>query len=322
MLSGRDAEAALSWICANDVAKPAGHLVYTQMLNSRGGIECDLTVGRLSETEYYIVTGTGFATHDFDWISRSIPAGMDARLADVTSAYAVLSVMGPRSREVLQALTDHDMSNGAFPFGRVKQMTLAGAPLLALRVTYVGELGWELHIPVEFALGVYDALMAEGQRYGIANAGYRAIESLRLEKGYRAWGADIGPDHSPLVAGLGWAVKLKSNRPFQGREALEAQANGKLPRLLAGFTTDPSVVLLGRETIYRDGKRVGWLSSGGYGYTVGRSIGYGYVRDPEHGVDRDTVLSGRYELEVATERVPAEVFLDPLYDPTMSRIKS
>ncbi len=322
VLSGRDAEAALSWICANDVAKPAGHLVYTQMLNSRGGIECDLTVGRLSETEYYIVTGTGFATHDFDWISRSIPAGMDARLADVTSAYAVLSVMGPRSREVLQALTDHDMSNGAFPFGRVKPMTLAGAPLLALRVTYVGELGWELHIPVEFALGVYDALMAEGQRYGIANAGYRAIESLRLEKGYRAWGADIGPDHSPLVAGLGWAVKLKSNRPFQGREALEAQANGKLPRLLAGFTTDPSVVLLGRETIYRDGKRVGWLSSGGYGYTVGRSIGYGYVRDPEHGVDRDTVLSGRYELEVATERVPAEVFLDPLYDPTMSRIKS
>jgi len=322
VVTGRDAEAALSWICANDVAKPAGHLVYTQMLNARGGIECDLTVGRLSETEYYIVTGTGFATHDFDWISRSIPDGLDARVVDVTSAYAVLSVMGPRSRDVLQALTDHDLSNGAFPFGRAKRMTLADAPLLALRVTYVGELGWELHIPVEFALTVYDALMAEGQRHGIANAGYRAIESLRLEKGYRAWGADIGPDHSPLVAGLGWAVKLKSNRPFQGREALEAQANGKLPRLLAGFTTDPSIVLLGRETIYRDGKRVGWLSSGGYGYTVGRSIGYGYVRDPENGVDRNKVLSGRYELEVATERVPAEVFLDPLYDPTMSRIKS
>src|SRR5581483_2916591 len=253
---------------------------------------------------------------------RSIPDGLDARVVDVTSAYAVLSVMGPRSRDVLQALTDHDLSNGAFPFGRAKRMTLADAPLLAVRVTYVGELGWELHIPVEFALTVYDALMAEGQRHGIANAGYRAIESLRLEKGYRAWGADIGPDHSPLVAGLGWAVKLKSNRPFQGREALEAQANGKLPRLLAGFTTDPSIVLLGRETIYRDGKRVGWLSSGGYGYTVGRSIGYGYVRDPENGVDRNKVLSGRYELEVATERVPAEVFLDPLYDPTMSRIKS
>ncbi len=194
--------------------------------------------------------------------------------------------------------------------------------MLALRVTYVGELGFELHIPVEFAVSVYDALMAAGRPHGIANAGYRAIESLRLEKGYRAWGADIGPDHSPLVAGLGWAVKLKSNTPFQGRAALETQATKKLPRLLAGFTADPSIVLLGRETIYRDGKRVGWLSSGGYGYTVGRSIGYGYVRDPDNGVDRDKLLSGRYELEVATMRVPAEIVFDPLYDPTMSRVKN
>ena len=224
LLVGRDAEQALSWICANDVAKPPGHLVYTQMLNDRGGIECDLTVGRLSPTEYYIVTGTGFATHDFDWISRSIPDGLDARLIDVTSSYAVLSVMGPRSRDVLQGLTEHDISNAGFPFGRVKRMTIAGAPLLALRVTYVGELGFELHIPVEFAVSVYDALMEAGQPHGIANAGYRAIESLRLEKGYRAWGAEIGPDHSPLVAGLGWAVKLKSSTPFQGRAALEAQA--------------------------------------------------------------------------------------------------
>ena len=322
LMVGRDAETALSWICANDVAKAPGQLIYTQMLNDRGGIECDLTAGRLSPTEYYIVTGTGFATHDFDWISRSIPDGLDARLIDVTSSNAVLSVMGPRSREVLQALTDHDMSNEAFPFGKVKRITVAGAPVLALRVTYVGELGFELHIPVEFALSVYDALMEAGQQYGIANAGYRAIESLRLEKGYRAWGAEIGPDHSPLVAGLAWSVKLKSSTPFQGRTALEAQATKKLPRLLAGFTADPSIVLLGRETIYRDGKRVGWLTSGGYGYTVGRSIGYGYVRDPENGVDRDQVLSGRYELEVATVRVAAEVFLDPLYDPAMSRIKS
>jgi 4-methylaminobutanoate oxidase (formaldehyde-forming) len=322
LLSGHDAEQALSWIAANDVAKASGHLVYTQMLNARGGIECDLTVGRLSETEYYIVTGTGFATHDFDWISRSIPDGLDARLIDVTSSNAVLSVMGPRSRDVIQNLTEHDMSNAGFPFGRIKRIAIAGAPLLALRVTYVGELGWELHIPVEFAANVYDALMAAGKPHGIANAGYRAIESLRLEKGYRAWGADIGPDHTPLVAGLGWAVKLKSSTPFQGRAALEAQAAKPLPRVLAGFTTDPSVVLLGRETIYRDGKRVGWLTSGGYGYTVGRSIGYGYVRDPEEGVDRAKVLSDRYELEVATTRVPAEVFLDPLYDAAMARVKS
>jgi sarcosine dehydrogenase len=321
LMVGRDAEKALSWIAAGDVARPPGRLVYTQMLNDHGGIECDLTVSRLSETEYYIVTGTGFATHDFDWIARSIPEGLDARLIDVTSSSAVLSVMGPRSRDVLQALTEHDMGNAAFPFGSAKRITLAGAPALALRVTYVGELGFELHIPVEFALSVYDALMAAGREHGITNAGYRAIESLRLEKGYRAWGADIGPDHSALVAGLAWATKLKSNTPFRGRAALEAQAAKPLPRLLAGFTTDPSIVLLGRETIYRDGKRVGWLTSGGYGYAVGRSIGYGYVRDPENGVDRDMVLSGSYELEVATVRVPAEAFLEPLYDPTMARIK-
>jgi sarcosine dehydrogenase len=322
LLTGPDAEKALSWIAANDVAKPPGHLVYTQMLNARGGIECDLTVARLARDQYYIVTGTGFATHDFDWIARSIPEGLDARLIDVTSSYAVLSVMGPKSRELLQSLSENDLSNAAFPFGRVQRITVAGAPVLALRVTYVGELGWELHIPVEFAASLYESLMEAGQRHGIANAGYRAIDSLRLEKGYRAWGADIGPDHSPLVAGLGWAVKLKGDTKFQGRSALESQLNKRLPRLLAGFTADPSVLLLGRETIYRDGKRVGWLTSGGYGHTIGRAIGYGYVRDAENGVMRDELLSGSYQLEVATERVPAKIFFEPLYDPAMSRIKS
>lgn len=321
MLKGRDAEQALSWIAANDVAKAPGRLIYTQMLNARGGIECDLTVARVAEDEYYIVTGTGFATHDFNWISRSIPSGLDARLTDVTSSYGVLAVMGPKSRDVLSPLTNADLSNGGFPFGTARRITLAGSPTLAMRVTYVGELGWELHIPVEFMATVYAALMAEGAQHGIANAGYRAIESLRLEKGYRAWGSEIGPDHSPLVAGLGWAVKLKSDVPFQGREALARQAAKPLPRLLACFTTDPSVVLLGRETIYRNGERVGWLASGGFGYTVERSIGYGYVRRPDAGVDAEHVLSGSYELEVATERVPAEVTLAPLYDPGNTRIR-
>jgi 4-methylaminobutanoate oxidase (formaldehyde-forming) len=319
---GRDAEAALTWICANNVAKPPGSLVYTQMLNSRGGIECDLTVARLSASEFYIVTGTGFATHDFDWIKRSIPDGIDAHLVDVTSSYAVLSLMGPRSRDVLQALTNDDVSNQGFAFGQMHRIAVAGAPVMALRVTYVGELGYELHVPVEFAAGVYDALMAAGKPHGIANAGYRAIESLRLEKGYRAWGSEIGPDHSPLVAGLGWAVKLKSGVAFQGREALAAQAQKPLPRLLAGFSADPETVLLGRETIYRDGKRVGWLASGGFGYTLQRAIGYGYVRDPQNGVTRDLVLSGRYELEVGGERVPASVFLEAAYDPSNARIKA
>jgi 4-methylaminobutanoate oxidase (formaldehyde-forming) len=229
--------------------------------------------------------------------------------------------MGPRARDVLAALTRDDVSNAAFPFATAREIVVAGTPLLALRVTYVGELGWELHVPVEAAATVYDRLKDAGAPFGIADAGYRAIESLRLEKGYRAWGADIGPDYTPVEAGLLWAVKLRRNTPFLGREAVAAQAAGGVARMLAGFTVaDPAVTLLGRETIFRDGERVGWLSSAGWGYTLERSIGYGYVRRAE-GVTADFVLSGRYELEVATHRVPAEVHLEPLYDPRMERVK-
>lgn len=321
-VKGPDAEAALTWICANDVAKAPGSLTYTQMLNDRGGIECDLTVARVSPDEFYIVTGTGFATHDFNWIERNIPTGMNAQIVDVTSSNAVLALMGPKAREVLAAVTRSDVSNAAFPFGRVQRVGIAGCPVLALRVTYVGELGWELHLPVEYAVNVYEALMRAGAAHGIVNAGYRAIESLRLEKGYRAWGSDIGPDHTPLEAGLGWAVKLRKNVPFKGRDAIAAQKDAGVKKWLAGFTVDdPSTILLGRETIYRNGERVGWLSSGGYGYTVGKSIGYGYVRHAG-GVTADFAADGTYELEVAAERVPANVHLEPLYDPKMERIKA
>ncbi|MEI9983410.1 MAG: FAD-dependent oxidoreductase [Aliidongia sp.] len=276
-LIGRDAEKALSWIAANDVARPPGSVIYTQMLNRKGGIECDLTVTRLAEDRYYLVTGTGFATHDADWIRRSIPEGCDATLVDVTSGFAVLALMGPKSRAILQALSPDNLNNQAFPFASAREIRIAGAPVLAIRLTYVGELGWELHIPVEFAVAVYEALSAAGTvQGGMVDAGYRAIESLRLEKGYRAWAADIGPDHTPLMAGLGWAVKLKTDTPFQGRAALERLAGASLPRLLAGFTVeDPAAVLLGRETIYRDGEPVGWLGSGGFGYTLGQPIGWG-----------------------------------------------
>ena len=322
LMVGGDAETALGWICANNIARPPGGLTYTQMLNERGGIECDLTVARLAPDRFYIVTGTGFATHDFAWIQANIPAGLDAHLIDVTSAHAVLSLMGPAAREVLLAVTRDDVSNEGFPFGAVREMHIAGAPVTALRVTYVGELGWELHMPVEYAAHVYDLLMKAGEEHGIANAGYRAIESLRLEKGYRAWGADIGPDYTPVEAGLGWAVKLKSNIPFLGREAIMAQRENGVTKMLAGFSVaDRHIVLLGRETIYRNGERAGWLSSGGWGYTLETNIGYGYVRN-NAGVDRNYVLSGEYELEVATQRVPCEVFMDPPYDPKMQRIKS
>ncbi len=321
MLVGRDAENALSWIAANNIAKPAGSVIYTQMLNRKGGIECDLTVTRIDRDRFYIVTGTGFATHDFDWIRRSIPHRADATLVDVTSANCVLALMGPRAREILQSCCGDDLSNEVFPFMTAREIKLAGAPVLAIRVTYVGELGWELHIPVEFAVGVYDRLIEAGAPLGLVNAGYRAIESLRLEKGYRAWGADIGPDHTPVMAGLGWAVKMKSGLKFQGRDALEKAAQTPSPRLLVGFAVaDPAITLLGRETIYRDGERVGWLTSGGFGYSVNKPIGFGYVRNPA-GVDRNFALSGRYELEVAGERAQTSAFLAPLYDPSGDRVR-
>ncbi|MBP2443007.1 GcvT family protein [Rhizobium leguminosarum] len=321
-LKGRDAEAALSWIAANDVARPVGSLVYTQMLNDKGGIECDVTVARIAEDEYYIVTGTGFATHDFNWIARNIPAEMHAELVDVTSAYCVLSLMGPNSRAVLEKVTGSDVSNAAFPFGKVRTVGISGCPVRALRITYVGELGYELHIPIEYATTVYDVLMASGAELGVVNAGYRAIESCRLEKGYRAWGSDIGPDHTPVEAGLGWAVKIKKNIAFRGREAIERQLSGGVKKRLACFVPDAAdAVLLGRETIYRDGKRVGWLSSGGFGYTLGQPIGYGYVRNAD-GVTEDFILSGTYELDVARERIPCKVSLAPLYDPDMARVKA
>jgi 4-methylaminobutanoate oxidase (formaldehyde-forming) len=320
-LKGPDALAALNWICSNNVDKPVGSLTYTQMLDDSGGIQCDLTVCRVANDEFYIVTGTGFATHDFDWTQRSIPSGMNAQLFDITSANAVLSLMGPRSRDILREVTSADVSNESFPFGTQRIIGIAGCPVRALRVTYVGELGWELHLPVEYATTVYDALMRAGTEHGLTNAGYRAIESCRLEKGYRAWGSDIGPDHSPIEAGLGWAVKLRSEIDFRGRDAVAAQRRDGVRKMFAGFTCDHDVVLLGRETIYRDNRRVGWLTSGGYGYTIGRSIGYGYVRDLG-GVTADFVASGRYELEVAGDRVPATASLEPFYDPTNARVKS
>lgn len=320
-LKGPDAASALNWIAAGNVDRAVGSLTYTQMLNDKGGIEADVTVARVARDEFYIVTGTGFATHDFDWISRNIPAGARAELVDVTSGSAVLSLMGPEARDILARVCPDDLTNAGFPFGTARRISVASCPVLALRVTYVGELGWELHMPTDVAVTVYEALMAAGAGLGLVNAGYRAIETLRLEKGYRAWGSDIGPDHTPVEAGLAWACKMKSGVPFLGRDAVVAQLEGGVKKRLAGFTVDsPDVILLGRETIYRDGVRVGWLSSGGFGHTLGKPIGYGYVR-AAGGVAEDWMKTGRYELEVASERVPCKIHVTALYDPLNARIK-
>jgi 4-methylaminobutanoate oxidase (formaldehyde-forming) len=320
-LSGRDAQKALDWICANDVAKPSGRLTYTQLLNSRGGIEADLTVARLSEEKFYIVTGTGFRTHDLAWIEDHVGDGLDAKLKDVTEDFGTLSLMGPKAREVLAAVTDADVSNAAFPFGHVKEIAIAGHTVRALRVTYVGELGWELHVPIAATGEVFDALLKAGAARGIRPVGYRALESLRMEKGYRAWGSDITPNDTPFEAGLGWAVKLRKNTDFLGRRALEKLAGDTLKKRFAGFTVDdPEIVLLGRETILRNGEPVGYLSSGGYGYTLGKNIGYGYVRSADD-VSDDFLLSGEYELVVAMDRAPARIWLEPMYDPKAERVK-
>ncbi|MFT5112417.1 MAG: sarcosine dehydrogenase [Parasphingorhabdus sp.] len=320
-LYGRDVVSALGNLCANFIDRPVGSIIYTQLLNNKGGIEADLTVTRIAQHEYYLVTGTGFSTHNFSWIDRNLDTQLDVQIDDVTSAWGVLSLMGPRARDVLQKLSQQDLSNEVFAFATMRQINIAGAPVRAMRVSYTGELGWELHIPIECLLTVYERLMQAGEAYGIANAGYRAIESLRLEKGYRAWGADIGPDYTPLEAGLGWAVDLSCDRQFIGRAAIVEQKQKPLARRLACFTIDDeAVVLLGRETIYRNDERVGWLSSAGWGYTVDKNIGYGYVRN-QAGVDRDYLLSGQYEIEVATIKHAARIHLQPLYDPTMARMK-
>ena len=330
---GIDAEKALSRICANNVAKPYGTLTYTQLLNSKGGIECDLTVARLAADEFYLVTGTGFRTHDAAWIQSQFLSEekpehpVRVELHDITEEWATFSLMGPLAREVLSLVTESDLENENFPFGtcrtiEIKEQFAPDVPaVLALRVTYVGELGWELHFPRNSAESVYDVLMEVGKDFGIVNAGYRAIESLRLEKGYRAWGADITADTTPFEAGLGWAVKLKSGTEFIGREALSAKQKLPLEKRLACFTIDdPDVVLLGRETIYRNGKIVGWLTSGGWGYTVNQNIGFGYVHNPK-GVDDEFLNSGTYELEVAAVRLPCKLQLGPLYDPKMERVR-
>jgi 4-methylaminobutanoate oxidase (formaldehyde-forming) len=317
-LSGPAAAEALEWICANRVARAPGRLTYTQLLNSRGGIEADLTVARLSDEVFYIVTGTGFRTHDFGWIADHLPA-TGVTFTDVTEGWGTLSLMGPRARDILQAVTPADMSNAAFPFGHLREIPIAGTPVRALRVTYVGELGWELHVPLPRLGEVYDALMQADPL--LRPTGYRALESLRLEKGYRAWAADITPNDTPFEAGLGWAVKLRTDTPFLGRAALEAVAGPPLKRRLCTLTVSADTVLVGRETILRDGQPVGYLTSGGYGYSVGAGIGMGYIRNPD-GVFDGWLADGRYALVVAGDTVPAALAMRPLVDPEGLRIRA
>lgn len=321
MVQGRDAEAVLQRMCANDVAVREGRAVYTSMLNRRGRIESDLTVTRMAEDRYLIVTGPGTSRRNFDWIKRNVPAEAHAFVSDVTSAYAVLGVMGPRSRELLSRLTDADLSNDAFPYLASREIDLGYAPVQATRITYVGELGWELYIPTEFAAAVYDSIVREGPDFGLRHAGYHAMDSLRSEKAYRAWGQDVTDQDTPLEAGLGFAVAFDKDAYFIGREALLLQRERGLNRRLVVFTVDdPGPLLLGNEPIFRDGVLVGRITSGSFGHTLGRSVGMGYLESRD-GVDTGFITGGAYELEVATERFPASPTLRPPYDPGGERVR-
>ena len=321
LLQGDDAEAVLNRVSTNDVAVAPGQVVYTQWLNERGGIEADLTVTRLEKDQYLIVTAAASQGRDFYWLRDRIPPDCSAVLTDVTSGWSVLSVMGPESRALLQPLSADDLSNDAFPFGTSREIDLGYARVRATRISYVGELGWELYVPTEFAPGVFDVILEDGAAHGLHLAGYHALNSLRIEKGYRHWGHDITNEDTPLESGLGFTVKWDKAGGFIGREALDEYRNAPLKRRLVQFRLeDPEPMLYHEEPIWREGVRVGRTTSGMYGHTLGGSVGLGYVEHPE-GVDHEFMASGNFELEVAGKRFAAAASLRPMYDPTGEKIK-
>jgi 4-methylaminobutanoate oxidase (formaldehyde-forming) len=308
-IAGKEAPDFLERLCDNKVARDVGAITYTQMLNQRGGIECDFTVTRLAEDRFRIVTGTAFGRHDLAWIRLHAPDGV--QVEDVTSRYACLGLWGPAARAILQPLTTEEL---AFPYMRARELAVGSVPCLALRVTYVGELGWELYCPVEYGLRLWDTISAAGRDHGLVAGGYKAIDSLRLEKGYRVWGSDISPEDTPLEAGLGFAVKLDKG-DFIGRDAL-LDAGELTRRLVCLVLDDPRSVALGSEPVRVEGEIVGRVTSGGYGYTVDRSIAYAYL-------PASLAPSGtRVEVEIFGEWIPGTTAEEPLFDPKGERIRS
>jgi glycine cleavage system T protein len=306
----------LQRLCANDVDRPVGSIVYTSMLNSRGGIECDFTVTRLAEDRFLIVTGTAFGNHDLGWIRKHAPDDGSVAVSDVTSARACLGLWGPRARDILAPLTSDDVSDAAFPYLTARNITIGNVPVLALRVTYVGELGWELYPPTEYGLTLWDTLWEAGRSQGLVAGGYRAIDALRLEKGYRVWSSDITPDETPFEAGLGFAVKLDKSVDFIGREALiRAKASGPRQRLRCLVLEDPRSVALGNEPVRVAGEIVGRVTSGGFGYQVERSIAYAYLPPDK------AAVGTRGEVEVFGTWVGFEVAREPLFDPAGERLR-
>lgn len=319
---GRDAMAVLNRICANNIDVVPGRVVYTQWLNERGGIEADLTVTRLAENAFMIVSAAETEVRDFYWLKRHIPDDAHCVLTNVTSGMGVISIMGPKARDLLQSLTPDDMSHKGFPFATSREIELGYGYVRASRITFVGELGWELYIPTEFMQDTYDRIVAAGAEWGLVHAGYHALNSLRTEKAYRHWSHDITDEDSPLEAGLDFVVKWDKAGGFVGREALLEQREKGLSRhLLQLRLKDPEPLIYHNEPIWRDGTLVGHITSGAYGHTLGGAVGLGYVRATP-GDAPEAVLDGHYEVEVACEKITAEVSLRPLYDPENAKIRS
>jgi len=319
---GRDTVAVLNRICANNIDVAPGKVVYTQWLNERGGIEADLTVTRLTEHAFMIVSAAETEVRDFYWLKRHIPDDAHCVLTNVTSGMGVISIMGPKARDLLQSLTPDDMSHKGFPFATSREIELGFCYVRASRITFVGELGWELYIPTEFMQDIYDRIVAAGAEWGLAHAGYHALNSLRTEKAYRHWSHDITDEDSPLEAGLDFVVKWDKPGGFVGREALLQQREQGLSRHLVQLRLkDPEPLIYHNEPIWRDGILVGHITSGAYGHTLGGAVGLGYVSAIPADAP-EAVLEGIYEVEVACEKITAEVSLRPLYDPENSKIRS
>ena len=320
-LVGPDAEAALQWLCTADVAVPVGRTVYTGMLNARGTYESDVTLTRVADDEYLIVSSAATTERDQDHVRRHA-GDRQVTLIDVTSQYAVLGVMGPKSRELLSALTDADLSHEAFPFGTSREISLGYSTVRATRITYVGELGWELYVPVDFAVGVYEDLLAAGASLGLVNGGYYTIDQMRLEKGYRAFGRELTPDYGPLEAGLTFTCKLTTDLPFLGREAVEkAKQEGPRRRLVSFVVDSDEPMLWGGELVLRDGAPSGQVMSAAWGESLGACVGLAYVWDAEDAViDRAWVGQGGFQVDVGGSRWPVTVTLRPPYDPDGERI--
>jgi 4-methylaminobutanoate oxidase (formaldehyde-forming) len=314
-VEGPGAAELLERLCDNRVAREVGQITYTQMLNRRGGIECDFTVTRVEEELFSIVTGTAFGNHDLSWIRRHAPHDGSVRCADVTARWACFALWGPRARDILAPLTDDPLE---FSYMSMRDLAVGDVPVRALRVTFVGELGWELYCPTEYGAGLWRTLWRAGREHGLVAGGYRAIDSLRLEKGYRVWAADITPDETPYEAGLGFCVR--KNGGFIGAAALGVGAkSGEKPpapdkRLRCIVLEDPRSVALGNEPVRVDGEIVGRVTSGGYGYTVERSIAYAYL-------PAEVPLDTAVEIDIFGRWVAGVLTREPLFDPKGERVR-